>query len=289
MLVSNVGTWRKDLTLEDPWWVNTLADSHAAVFLNNFWDMRYNGTGDDSKVKVARALKARNPKVKTYFYQPQNRLGDTTYVQNALNAHPEWWLRDDYGRPIPFIGGRMQIDPSIPSARAFFANLSISLFHDRKEAVRLLDGVFVDGVSMEPQPPNVSDARYALMQQGLQEMLEETKANLRALNGGRVVGNPVLGYSSPEGSRLAYWNTTMGNTDGGFDEMFGSFLTMEGYPSGSSSAWNPERMRWSMESIINASTAGKTIYMCRKGCVLFEQLCPVSCLETCSVCLRIGL
>ena len=30
MLVSNVGTWRKDLSLDNPWWVNALPDSHAA-------------------------------------------------------------------------------------------------------------------------------------------------------------------------------------------------------------------------------------------------------------------
>jgi hypothetical protein len=77
MLVSNVGTWRQDLTFDDPWWINNLADSHAAVFLNTFFDKSYNGTGDDNKVKVARALKKRNPKVKTFFYQPADRLGDT--------------------------------------------------------------------------------------------------------------------------------------------------------------------------------------------------------------------
>ena len=64
MLISNVGTWnRRNFDLKDPWWINTLADSHAAVFLNTFWDTSYNGTGDDNKIKVARALKARNPKV----------------------------------------------------------------------------------------------------------------------------------------------------------------------------------------------------------------------------------
>ena len=48
----------------------------------------YNGTGEDSKVAVGRALKAHNPNVKVYFYQPADRLGDTVYVQNALAAHP---------------------------------------------------------------------------------------------------------------------------------------------------------------------------------------------------------
>jgi len=39
-------------------------------------------------VAVGRALKAHNPNVKVYFYQPADRLGDTVYVQNALAAHP---------------------------------------------------------------------------------------------------------------------------------------------------------------------------------------------------------
>ena len=183
------------------------------------------------------------------------------YVQKVLKANPKWWMRDDSGKPIPFAGqaGVWQIDPSVPEARAFFANLSISLFHDRDEAVRLCDGVFVDGAGGPQHLPNVSDARFAAMVAGGQEMLAEMRQNLRSLNGGQVIGNPVLGYNSPEGSPAAYWNTTMGNTDGGFDEMFGSFLTMEGYPHGTSSAWDVERMRWSMESIINASSAGKTI------------------------------
>jgi hypothetical protein len=61
-------------------------------------------------------------------------MGDTVYIQNTLNSHPEWWLRDDYGKPIPFAGGATkQYDPSVPAVRAFVADLSISLFHDREE------------------------------------------------------------------------------------------------------------------------------------------------------------
>lgn len=74
-------------------WIDTLADSHAAVFLNNFWKQgagSYNGTGTDSKVAVARLLKKRNPKLKVLFYQAADRVGDTEYVMNTLMAHPEW-------------------------------------------------------------------------------------------------------------------------------------------------------------------------------------------------------
>lgn len=59
-------------------------------------------------------------------------------------ARKEWWLRDDYGNMIPFGGGgRPQIDPSVPAAQDFFANLSVSLFHVPGEAKKILDGVMV--------------------------------------------------------------------------------------------------------------------------------------------------
>jgi len=82
MLASNFGTWRRDINMSTPWWINTIADSHAIVILNNFWKQgpgSYNGTGEDSKVTVARALKARNPHLRVMFYQPADRLGDTEY------------------------------------------------------------------------------------------------------------------------------------------------------------------------------------------------------------------
>ena len=134
MIVSDIGTWRSDLNLSDPWWIRVTADSHAVVILNNWWNTSvrhtlsiarpdntisdcvfvnttsrfffmshvfmqpsftprqshrtYNGTGTDNKVVVARALKAHNPNVKVYFYQPADRLGDTVYVQNVLKSHP---------------------------------------------------------------------------------------------------------------------------------------------------------------------------------------------------------
>ena len=34
MLVSNFGTFRKDINLSDPWWIDATADSHAAIILN---------------------------------------------------------------------------------------------------------------------------------------------------------------------------------------------------------------------------------------------------------------
>jgi hypothetical protein len=237
MLVSNFGTWRKDITLGDPWWINATADSHAAIILNNFWKQgpgSYNGTGEDSKVTIARLLKARNPKLKVLFYQPADRLGDTAYVTDALDAHPEWWLRDDNSNLIPFgdraTSTRPQIDTSVVAAQNFFANLSVSLFHEHADAARLLDGVMVDGTSWSGPGrygPNVSAARYERLFAGKMAMLAKMQAILKALSGGEVWGNPLLEYGQiggpgKEGDQTgARWNTTMAYYDGAFDEMFG--------------------------------------------------------------------
>ena len=70
MLVANFSTWRPDINLSDPWWIDTIAEPHAAFTLNNFWKQgpgSYNGTGEDSKVTIARRLKAKNPKLKVLF------------------------------------------------------------------------------------------------------------------------------------------------------------------------------------------------------------------------------
>jgi hypothetical protein len=260
MLAANFGTFRTDINLQDPWWIETVASSHAAVLLNNFWTRSYNGTGDDSKVVVARALKKSNPELNVYFYQPADRLGDTPFIQNVLKAHPEWWLRDDNGIEILFGGSMHQIDPSVVAAQDYFANLSISLFHDHAEAVSLLDGVFVDGVGYRnPDPVNISQARYEKIFAGQMAMMEKLTVNLKALNpSNEAIGNPLLAYNAPENSPEAKWNISLAHYGGAFDEMFGSFLTMQGGLHGNGE-WDAEKMRFSMDAIINASAAGKTV------------------------------
>ena len=117
----------------------------------------------------------------------------------------------------PGNGGK-QIDTSVEGAQNFFANLSVSLFHNREEAVRLLDGVMVDGTSWTGPGrygPNVSAARYETLFAGKMKMLAKMQGIMSALNGGEVWGNPLLEYGvigapghqgDDPGAR---WNTTM--------------------------------------------------------------------------------
>ena len=266
MISSDVGTWRKDINLEDPWWIDVIADSHNSVFLNSFWNRDYNGTGDSPRVQVARALKARNPKIKVMFYQAADRVGDSKFILNTFDAHPEWWLRDDSGHVIPFANdpNRHQIDPTVPAAQDWFANLSVVEFHDHEEAVRLLDGIMVDGSSWTgaSRYPGVSDARYTVLFKGKMEMLKKTQDVYTRLNGGEVIGNPLMEYGQigPKGPTPdrpgGSWNTTLPYYGGAFDEMFGSFGTM--LPSGE---WDVVKMRTSFDSIINASRDGKTVHI----------------------------
>ena len=163
---------------------------------------------------------------------------------------------------MPFGNGGKQIDTSVEGAQDFFANLSVSLFHNHEEAVRLLDGVMVDGTSWTGPGrygPNVSAARYETLFAGKMKMLAKMQGIMSALNGGEVWGNPLLEYGvigapghqgDDPGAR---WNTTMAcaspdplgspcrdaltrgpafdlvgaDYDGAFDEMFGAFGTMD--------------------------------------------------------------
>lgn len=71
-----------------------------------------------------------------------------------------------------------------------------------------------------------------------------------------VWGNPLLEYGQiggapsgrePEGAR---WNTTLAYYDGAFDEMFGSFGTMDsghGKNGGKAGDWDVAKMRYSFD------------------------------------------
>ena len=72
-------------------------------------------------------------------------------------------------------------------------------------------------------------------------------------------GNPLLEYgqiggapsgSEPEGAR---WNTTLAFYDGAFDEMFGSFGTMDsghGPDGGKAGDWDVVKMRYSFDRYV---------------------------------------
>ncbi len=277
MLVSNFGTWRRDINMSDPWWITTIAESHHAIILNNFHYQglqpgSYNGTGEENRIPIARALKKVNPAIKVMYYQAADRVCDNAYCLNTLAAHPEWWLRDDFGNVVafggrterspPFPGPRPVIDLSVEAAQDWVTSIVIEYFKVKGEASALLDGLMVDGVSYFPtRYKNLSLTSYEKYFAGMMRTMAKMQAAHTANSGGQVWANPLLEYGviSPTGGpqpKGAHWNSTLGpgKYAGAFDEMFGSFGTSN--PNGT---WDAEKMRISFESIINASAAGKTV------------------------------
>ena len=238
MLIAQFGTHREDFnfSLDNDWWINEIADNYYGVMLGNFYARVYNGTGEDSKVTVARKLKERNPNFKAMFYQPVDRFGDTPWITDYVAQHPEMWLYDDYGN---MVGTRPQADHTVVEAQDYIANLTIANFPSRAEAKAIISGVLVDGVDWNPAKfPNISKARLEKMFDGMMVTMEKMQGLISDLTStdshspgpGEVMGNPLLNYgvigANTSDSKGADWNLTLCHYDGGFDEMFGAFATL---------------------------------------------------------------
>ena len=158
-----------------------------------------------------------------------------------------------------------QADYSVVEVQDYIANLSVSLFHHRQDAIDLLDGVFYDGTDYNPESPpaNFSLARWKTILDGKMTILSKTQANMDELavargdTNGEVIGNPLFDYGAINSNNAGDggdWNSTLFYMTGGFDEMFGSFNTQN-----DDGSWDRDRMKKVMHSIVNASKAGKTI------------------------------
>ena len=88
--------------------IKTLFKSFTLLYI-------YTGTGEDIQITLARRFKNRNPNIKILFYQPADRFGDSPFVTDFVQQHPEMWLRDDDGNLIPFPGttGEKRVLPYI--------------------------------------------------------------------------------------------------------------------------------------------------------------------------------
>ena len=256
----------QNFNLSDPWWVDVVAKGYSAVALGNFFgSASYNGPGENGMVKVARALKASNPKIKILYYQNAVFGSVTDFNYNELTAHPEWWLRNDAGSvvwfkpPQPDYKGYPAIDLSIPAAQYWFGNLSLVYFNDEEETRELCDGVFVDGTGYFNRfhNQNLSDARYQRQYKGKMQMMENVQNYFTQLNGGEVWGNGAMNviwrdYPYPPGNLS--WDTDLEHFNGAFTERIVGFNADD--PDGN---WNVTFMERMFESIISASNAGHSV------------------------------
>ena len=269
MLAGNFGDGNgqnKNFNMSDPWWVDVVAKGYAAVALNNFLGSElYNGTGENGMVTVAKALKAANPKIKILFYQ-NAEFGYTAPVHyEQVEAHPEWWLRNDAGDtvwfrpPKPGYKGYPAIDLSIPAVQYWFGNLSLGFFKNEEEIRQLCDGIFVDGSGYfnRYRYQNLSNDRYEKLFAGKMQMMENVQNYFTKLNGGDVWGNAamnVIWRGTPYPGGNLTWETDLQYFNGAFTERITGFNADD-----RDGNWNATFMERMFESIINASTAGHSV------------------------------
>ena len=195
-----------------------------------------------------------------HSFQAADWVSQDPYVTKQIMDHPEFWLHDDFGNVINFSSVPI-IDHANAAARTWFANLPLQNL-SRADGALLVDGIFVDGTSFRNGYPNVSAARYAQsLFPGKMKMMQEAQSTYRDLNGGNVWGNPLLEYGDITGSHptgpSTDWNTTLYFYDAAFDEMFGSFGTLNANPN--DGQWNATKMAFCFEAIQNATDAGKGV------------------------------
>ena len=263
MLSANFGTKSAMFNLSDPWWIPVVANAYAHVQLGDFeGSQQYNGSGTYTPVLVAAALKSVNPRIKTQLYAASDR-GDLSPLGTAqINAHPEWWLRDDFGNVIwfrePSQGqpGHPVLDPSVPGVRHWFLNFRLDYFGAR--AAALFDGMLIDAGGYSARA-NISDARNRALFAAKVSMLAEIQTNLTALNNGLLVINGGLelkGEVEPSFPNVSWRDNVAAIGAGGFVEWFGAF-----YFDAPSGDWNATILGAAIDTIRNASAAGYPVIL----------------------------
>ena len=263
MLAADLGTRNVvDFNLSDPWWIDEIAKSYAAVTLNNWFDsQKYNGTGEESRIAVARKLRAANPNIKILYYQAIDRGGTSPFATQAIMSHKDWWLKDDHGKVIWFHGDTNKhpvIDMTVPDVQVWFANFSLSLFHSEEDAKNLCDGIFVDGATFGSHYKDVSPERIEQIFKGKMASMQMAQNMFTRLNGGDVWGNPdpAVWEPTPSWYHGPAWNLTLQYHNGGFDPWFGSFAVLD-----KDGEWNVTLMEKTFNEVIAASNAGHSIVL----------------------------
>ena len=293
MLSANLGTNDNDrFNITSPWWLEELATRYAHIQMSPFLGANfYNGTvctpaclamgingctcGEHPMKVMARLLKGYNPKMKVQLYQAVDRGDLSPWGSRQLQAHPDWWMRDDNGH-IMFmndawkcppdlnmskINGTQQCHPlmdwSNEEYRAWFRAFPLSMFGD--DAAALFDGLMVDGSGYFPGVPwmvasgNISITRYQQLFVAQIELLREAQREFAALNGGLIFDNGGLPDpgTQPTFPELSWRNVAGGIGSGSFLEWFGVFGQI-----GTNGSWVPGAFNTSMNTVMESARAG---------------------------------
>ena len=284
--------------LSSPWWIETMARRYAHVQLSAFLGAEvYNGTactpaccaqgppcysctcGEFPLVELARRLKAVNPRFKVMLYQAADRGDLTPFGSRMIQAHPEWWLRDDHGNVVymneawrclpngtvtPDAQCHPVLDWTNADVRAWFRNFPIQLFNGTQQAAALFDGLMVDAGGYYPEIPwfvgggNISLQRYQQLFSAEMQMLHEAQVMYAQLNGGLVLDNGGLPNpgSQPTWPGLSWRNVAGAVGGGSFLEWFGSFGQLD-----DNGSWDVASMNATINTIRQAASAGYPVVL----------------------------
>ena len=162
----------------DVWWAHRIVSSYAAVAVN------LNNQDTSITVEQAKILKTINPNFKFLIYE-NSELGPLTQeADGVINAHPEWWCRDDAGNVLKTKQGPF-LNHSIPDVRTWLNSYPMHVFGNDSKA--LLDGVFYDGMGYNPMSlPNTNIDRHDAWFRGKMLLADEARALYGGLNGGEL-------------------------------------------------------------------------------------------------------
>ena len=177
-------------------------------------------------------MKQIKPAFKCLIYQNSEFGPQTVDSQAVINAHPEWWIKDDAGNPIMHAQKTYILNHSRADVRSWYNNYPIQVFG--KRAKELLDGIFNDGMGYSPEEfgpacnattcwPKVNRARNDAAFAGKMLLGDEARTLYGNLNGGEVWGNAALGVTARYNNftykdQLVSWQTVMDHVDTGFLE-----------------------------------------------------------------------
>lgn len=254
MLAGNWAINNPNFNTTDLWWAETITSAYASLAVN----MNH---GDPTiTVEQARILKKMNPNFKFLVYQNAELGPLTQQATDTINAHPEWWCRDDNGNPLKTKQG-YYLNHSRADVRTWYNNYPLQVFGS--EAKDFLDGMFNDGMGYNPERlPNTNLARHDAWFEGKMKLADEARAIYGGLNGGTIWGNGALGVTAryhnyTYNGRLVDWKTSLSHLDTGFLEGAGSFW----YENTTTGEWIPDFFQLFLEGVINASSAGKTVIL----------------------------
>ena len=143
-----------------------------------------------SQLVLAKQMKTLNPKLKLLLYEATG-FGAQGFGQFEMQAHPEWCLTDDDGKPFErMINGQPHgcqfVDWRKPEVRDWW----IHTVNQTGQGKQLFDGLLVDsagpGSWVQFQVPNhtVSNASVKAIMQAKMDMLGEATKYFEALNDG---------------------------------------------------------------------------------------------------------